>query len=824
MAVKAPIAFRNIQLLKNDVIGIGSYGKVCKAKCDELVCAAKIIHETLVDPSADRQISAEREHRLPVRRFLQECEFLSTIRHPNIVQYLCTYQDPQNGLPVLLMELLDGSLTRFLDNSQVPVPYHIQVNISHDIALALAFLHSNQVIHRDLSGNNVLMIGNVRAKVTDFGMASLVGLSSKLTQHTFTMCPGTEVYMPPEAVDDHPVYSEKMDCFSFGVITLQVLTRQFPKPGKRHQLVDIRHHIIQTETVKMNVPEVERRHNHVNQVDQEHPLRPIILDCLKDMENARPSAQDLCERLAALKTSTQYSESVRGRSSQTKVGHILEEKEVALPVKHHKSHRLRQQIIEKDQIIHDKEAELKQVKEQLREAEDTIFQFERQIDELKRTKRLQTSVNHTSPQEVPSIPPPVSKIDSTPHKREFGKQIESRLDELQDQLDVIERVGTLISENLGGEWEHTDETIGGVCHEHQSELKMLLAELEDNSENHSKENKVDRLKSSDVTSTEVHELKGGSRKWKKAGNISFYIQRKDSDVATSGSDSIYIAHSPSATLHVYNAASKKCSKIADEPHPIVSLAYVNGLLTTIGGQSSYSNKLFSLAGNAIHGFEGWVEAFPPMPSKRWGTTALCTDKHLIVAGGWGEEGAVETVEIMNVETREWLSAADLPEPLCLASGAICGGRVYVAGGQDKDGQPTKAIYACSLDELIRSTHLISHSVKSRVVVWKSVTDLPAFWATCVSVGEHLLSIGGTNDAVPTDPPKKSLFGFSWHTHSTEMATSAVSMYNLETKTWEIVSHMISARSGCFAVKLTNQLVILGGGVKSVETINCSAFL
>ena len=44
--------------------------------------------------------------------------------------------------------------------------------------------------------------------------------------------------MPPEAVKDDPVYNEKIDCFSFGVITIQILTQQYPKPGDRWQEVE----------------------------------------------------------------------------------------------------------------------------------------------------------------------------------------------------------------------------------------------------------------------------------------------------------------------------------------------------------------------------------------------------------------------------------------------------------------------------------------------------------------------------------------------------------------------------------------------------------
>ena len=247
------IRFKTVQLLKDQTLGIGSYGAVCKAKCDDLLCAAKIIHPTLVDPAAQYQIAPKKEHRLPIRRFELECEFLSRVSHPNIVQFLGLYQDPETDLPVLLMELMNCSLTHFLEGVSLPIPYHIQVNLCGDIALALSYLHSNNIVHRDLSSNNVLLIGNIRAKVTDFGMASLD--NSELTKRTFTMMPGTDVYMPPEAVDDKPVYTEKIDCFSFGVIILQVLTQQFPKPGDRQ--VGIKDPRYPGE-LKMSVPEIER--------------------------------------------------------------------------------------------------------------------------------------------------------------------------------------------------------------------------------------------------------------------------------------------------------------------------------------------------------------------------------------------------------------------------------------------------------------------------------------------------------------------------------------------------------------------------------------
>ena len=92
-----------VRLFRDEVLGVGSYGKVCRAERDHLPCAAKIIHETLFDPTATvtavlRQRAARRSlehHRVgpetPFERFRQECEILSNLQHPNIIQYLGTH-------------------------------------------------------------------------------------------------------------------------------------------------------------------------------------------------------------------------------------------------------------------------------------------------------------------------------------------------------------------------------------------------------------------------------------------------------------------------------------------------------------------------------------------------------------------------------------------------------------------------------------------------------------------------------------------------------------------------------------------------------------
>ena len=296
--------YQRFQIDKSQPLGQGSYGAVYKAKCDQLPCAAKVLHPTIVAPSNHDPLGAMRI----MDRFRQECALLESIRHPNIVQYLAMTEDPEFGQPVLLMELLDESLTKMLERLPLSLAsgYFIQVDICHDVALAIAYLHSNNIIHRDLSSNNVLIIAGRRAKVTDFGMSKLAGAAPTMTP--LTMCPGTQVYMPPEALREPLMYTNKLDCFSEGVIMIQVCTRLWPDPGPRTQLVPFP--ASPTGMTEVPVLEPERRKNHIDLIDPNHALRPIAIDCLKYKDIERPSSEELCQRLAGLKESQHYRYSV----------------------------------------------------------------------------------------------------------------------------------------------------------------------------------------------------------------------------------------------------------------------------------------------------------------------------------------------------------------------------------------------------------------------------------------------------------------------------------------------------------------------------------
>ena len=352
--------FINVEIFKNQELGHGSYGAVYRAKCDSLPCAAKLIYPVLFgsNVSVSGGPPQGKEHRQPMRRFEAECRFLSQIKHPNIIQYLGVYREPDTNVPVLLMELMDDSLTHFLESSQAPLLFHLQLNILYDISLALAFLHTNGIHHRDMSSNNVLLIAGCRAKVTDFGMSTLTDAAASHLA-SLTQCPGTPAYMSPEALDEPPVYSEKLDCFSFGVLTIQVITQLFPKPTDKFENREVFDSLRPSRKfiAKVPVPEFERRQTHIDLISPEHPLLPTALNCIKDSDVERPTAEELCSTLEDLKSLPLYTaaiEQVRDHDRQLQT--------------------LRQTIQDKDLEIHEKDMHIQAMERQIDELNSSLEQ------------------------------------------------------------------------------------------------------------------------------------------------------------------------------------------------------------------------------------------------------------------------------------------------------------------------------------------------------------------------------------------------------------------------------------------------------------------
>lgn len=356
--------YQHVLVHSSQVLGSGSHGSVVMATLDHLPCAAKILHPIYLS-GTEHQVKNFAAH------IEEKCKLLRDLKHPSIVQFLGLVQDHLTQRPILLMELMEESLTSFLDHSSTPVPYHIQVDIVQSIALALAYLHNNHIIHKDLSSNNVLINAGSQAKVTDFSMSKIADITPSKSHGLTTQFPGVLVFMPPEALRPKPRYTDKVDTFSTGVLTIQTITRNFPSPTDSEMILD--DPTAPTGEKIVLIPEVERRKHDISQVPSTHPLLPIACSCLKDHGIDRPSATQLCQSLAKLKTSSEYEESIAVKQRQTLT---LSQTTASLKEQQREVDVLKQQLRlkeeEKQAEQQSKGTEIRELKHQLRTLKATL--------------------------------------------------------------------------------------------------------------------------------------------------------------------------------------------------------------------------------------------------------------------------------------------------------------------------------------------------------------------------------------------------------------------------------------------------------------------
>jgi serine/threonine protein kinase len=164
------------------------------------------------------------------KRFLREARIMARLRHRHILP-IYSLEEKEDRL-WLVMEYADqGNLLDRIDASRDGLPVAEAVDIGIAMCKALAVVHDKGVIHRDVKPGNILLVteeGEEKPipKLADFGVARDV-TASTLTQGSGT--PGTQVYMPPEALlGEEEKADERRDVYGLGAVLYQALTKRFP--------------------------------------------------------------------------------------------------------------------------------------------------------------------------------------------------------------------------------------------------------------------------------------------------------------------------------------------------------------------------------------------------------------------------------------------------------------------------------------------------------------------------------------------------------------------------------------------------------------------
>ena len=289
-------------------IGAGAYGSVEEVTIP-VGAAAKKIHDIFLDRS---EIPDDEIDKVSTQ-FVRECQLMSTLRHPNIVQFLGVCSFPGSRLPALVMERLLTSLHDLLDpktqpRSGPPSPLSfftlsLKCGVLHNVASGLDYLHQQTppIIHRDLSARNILLNCRLVAKIADLGVARIVPRMRAAA--TMTKAPGASPYMPPEAIapsesdEQKSNYDFSIDVFSFGVVTIFTIGETFPSDplaptytNKETGLL-VAHTELQRRSKYMQNVNTQLRA--LGQLHGDHPLIQLIQQCLQNVPAKRPGIREV---------------------------------------------------------------------------------------------------------------------------------------------------------------------------------------------------------------------------------------------------------------------------------------------------------------------------------------------------------------------------------------------------------------------------------------------------------------------------------------------------------------------------------------------------
>ena len=263
----------SVQILYDDELGHGSFGTVYEGRMRGMRVAVK---QLLVQDS---------------RNYQRELGALSALGNSErVVKF---YGSVRNGnIAYIVMEYCSSSLFEYLHNSDDPLDAELILRWMSQLAEGIQFLHANDLVHRDIKTQNVL-VENDQIKIADFGLAKAFRRADSAASMTnYAYAQGTFEYMAPELFDPPSFglsrgseYTHKSDVYAFGVVLWECATRQKPYAEVEHVLA-----------LAQMVPEGERPQGELR-TELPGDYAKLMSQCWHQERRERPSADEIVERL-----------------------------------------------------------------------------------------------------------------------------------------------------------------------------------------------------------------------------------------------------------------------------------------------------------------------------------------------------------------------------------------------------------------------------------------------------------------------------------------------------------------------------------------------
>lgn len=218
----------NVKWMQGALIGQGSFGSVYLA-LHSVTGELMAVKQVDMPSKAVNEVDKRKENMVAALR--REIDLLRTLNHPHIVQYLGS-NCKDDKFNIFLEYVAGGSVAAML-NSYGKLKEPLIRNFVRQILDGLSYLHSKDIIHRDIKGANVLVDNKGNIKISDFGISKRVEVSS-LAQPTKlnnrTSLQGSVFWMAPEVVKQTS-YTRKADIWSLGCLIVEMFTGEHPFPN-----------------------------------------------------------------------------------------------------------------------------------------------------------------------------------------------------------------------------------------------------------------------------------------------------------------------------------------------------------------------------------------------------------------------------------------------------------------------------------------------------------------------------------------------------------------------------------------------------------------
>jgi len=190
-----------------DLIGKGKAGMVYMGKYKDRPVAIKMFNSP---------------EKIDDKEFKKEISIMSLVREPSLI-LPCYGGSTKKGNKFIITELMEGSLFEFLHDKEVEIDEYLRLIMAISIARCVDYLHSCNLIHRDLKSLNILLNQSFELKICDFGLSRVIDKHAPMTGNVGTVC-----WIAPEIFNNKRLYSEKADVYSYGIILWELLMREMP--------------------------------------------------------------------------------------------------------------------------------------------------------------------------------------------------------------------------------------------------------------------------------------------------------------------------------------------------------------------------------------------------------------------------------------------------------------------------------------------------------------------------------------------------------------------------------------------------------------------